>query len=91
MNQSEIIKILRKLNIDSIDVVESHEFDREMGVLCVDLKHNVKAQVETVNGYMQFDCNAIDFTPMIDRVCFLFDENPYLETYLGEILDIKFV
>lgn len=91
MNNEEVRKFIEKLNIASMDIIESHEYDEVIGILHIDLKYICKMSIETVNGFMSFDCDSIEFNPSMNRICFINDEKAYLDVNLRDVLDLQFV
>lgn len=91
MNEEEVRNFMEKLNIASMDVIESHEYDEVMGILHIDLKNICEMMVESVNGYMSFKCDALEFNPSLYRICFLYEDEPHLDLNFRDILNLQFV
>ncbi len=90
MNEEEMIEFLKLLNIDYLQILNDYDI-QDAKILHANLDEQKKVELTTIDGFMKFDCDAIDFTPSTHSICFIQDEELYLEVNFHRVLSIKFV
>ena len=90
VNEEKTIEFLKLLNIGYLQILNDYDIQGAK-ILHANLDEQKKVELVTTDGFMKFDCDAIDFTPLTHRICFIQDEELYLDINLHKILSIKFV